>query len=60
MKCGWIIFDEFLFMSPKVFEALLPTFATLVKKIYLVLIFRGAAGSMISSLSPEGNTSYHF
>jgi len=28
MKCGWIIFDEFLFMSPKVFEALLPTFAT--------------------------------
>jgi hypothetical protein len=43
MKHGWIIFDEFLFMAPKVFEALLPTFAT------------GAAGTLISSLSPEDN-----
>jgi len=54
MKCGWIIFDEFLFMSPRVFEALLPTFAT-HEIVYSFLIFRGAAGSMISSLSPEGN-----
>lgn len=43
MKYGWIIFDEFLFMSPKVFEALLPTFAT------------GASGTLISSLSPEAD-----
>jgi hypothetical protein len=43
MKHGWIVFDEFLFMAPKVFEALLPTFAT------------GAAGTLISSLSPEDN-----
>lgn len=41
MQHGWIIFDEFFYMSPKVFQAILPTLST------------GAAGTMISSLSAD-------
>lgn len=43
MENGIIFFDEFLFFEPKVFEAILPTFAT------------GASGCLISSLSPDPN-----
>jgi len=40
MKHGWIIFDEFLFMSPKVFEALLPTFATGIFILLLIYLIK--------------------
>jgi hypothetical protein len=41
MSRGWIIFDEFCYMVPSFFEAILPTLST------------GAAGAMISSVSKD-------